>query len=180
MREAGLRLDTYPIYGQHAVNMRRYWQGDVSRALGCHIVLMEDNFSLTHQWRDDFWQHARDFYHSVHKNLQNFEFIKYLALRSMMANTPRKDTMRVRRKPKSDHLVSNNGNLDLLIPTEGEHVRLGHMVRAFQLWNDRNLHMFHTLRGRLQYSLCYASDFLSVQQAQRFVEIIFRNLKAMI
>lgn len=181
VREAGLRQDTYPIYGLHAVNMRRYWQGDVSRALGCHISGMEHNGSLTHQWRDNFWQHARHLHHNVHKSLQNSDPVKFLVLFFLrMGDTPPEDMLKERPKPESDHSFANIGNLDLLIPTEGENVRLGHLVRTTQCWNEHILHMFHTLRGRLLYNLCYTSDILGEQQAHKFVEHIFRNLKAMI
>ncbi|MPC46925.1 hypothetical protein E2C01_040656 [Portunus trituberculatus] len=80
----------------------------------------------------------------------------------------------------SDYCLANIGNLDHLIPTDGDHARLAHLVRTTQCWNERICHMLHSLRGRLLYNLCYTSDSLTEQQARRFTDLIFQNLKDMI
>ena len=181
LSEAGLQLDEYPILQLYAINLRRYWQGDVSRALGCHISGMEKYNVLTQQWKDNFWQQVRDHHRNIHDDLKKLEPLKFLIYFLLGNGEERtKSMLKERPTPDNDQSFANIGNLDHLIPAEGEHVRLAHIVRSTQGWVDRLLHMFHSLRGRLMYNMCYTSDLLTDQEARRFTDLIFRNLKAMI
>ena len=181
VREAGMKQDSYPIHGIHAVNMRRYWQGDVSRALGCNISVIPQYETLTHQWRDNFWQYTRNLNTNIHNSLRDMGPFKYLIHYFMVnGDDALKEMPMERQKVENDYAFANVGNLDRFIPTEGDHARLGHLVRTTQCWMERICHMLHSLRGRLLYNLCYASDCLTEQQARRFTDLIFQNLKDMI
>ncbi|XP_045108441.1 uncharacterized protein LOC123503085 [Portunus trituberculatus] len=181
VRETGMKQDNYPLQVTHAVNMRRYWQGDVSRALGCHIAVISLHETLTHQWRDNFWQYTRDLHTKVHDSLKDKGPLKYWIYYFMVKGDDAVENMlKGRPEVDSDYCLANIGNLDHLIPTDGDHARLAHLVRTTQCWNERICHMLHSLRGRLLYNLCYTSDSLTEQQARRFTDLIFQNLKDMI
>ncbi|KAK8396014.1 hypothetical protein O3P69_005238 [Scylla paramamosain] len=181
VREMGMKQDNYSIQMIHAVNMRRYWQGDVSRALGCHIAVISQHETLTQQWRDNFWQYTRNLHTNVHESLKDKGPLKYWIYYFMVKGDDAIGKMlKERPEEDSDYCLANIGNLDHLIPTEGDHARLAHLVRTTQCWNERVCLMLHSLRGRLLYNLCYTSDSLTEQQAHRLTDLIFQNLKDMI
>ncbi len=76
----------------------------------------------------------------------------------------------------SDHGVSNLGNIDHLILTEGQYVRITHTTGITALLLYPMLHTFVTLHGCLMYSLTYASSIFTGKNAQKLVDTTFNNL----
>lgn len=181
VREEGLKQDNYLLQVVHSINLRRYWQGDVSRALGCHISGTAQPETLTHQWRDNFWQYTRELHTNIHESLKDKAPLKFM-IYYFMVDSEEAFAEKIKGRPEmeSDYAFANIGNLDPLIPTDGEHARLAHLVRSTQCWNERIILMLHSLRGRLLFNLCYTSDTLTEKQAQRLADLTFQNLKDMI
>ncbi len=75
----------------------------------------------------------------------------------------------------SDYGVSNLGNIDHLIPMEGQYVRITHTKGTTALLLHSMLHTFVTLHGCLMYSLTthVAS---SRENAQKLVDTTTYNL----
>ncbi|XP_063871112.1 uncharacterized protein LOC135106243 isoform X2 [Scylla paramamosain] len=176
VREGGLEQDFYCIRDRIPVNMRRYWQGDTSGTLGVHCMVLQNTVSTPASWRDNFWGYAR----GIHKNIiqaikKNDALLQTMAVKS---DCNLENVFEEQPTPVCDYGMSNMGNSDGLIQTEGQHVRLVHLVTATSCWNSPTYHMLHTLRGCLMYSFLYNSDILTRGNAQKLVDKTFENLMA--
>ncbi|MPC34293.1 hypothetical protein E2C01_027677 [Portunus trituberculatus] len=176
VREGGLQQDFYRIRELHTVSLRRNWSGDTSGTLGVHMMPFENKISTPARWQNNFWEYARDMHKSLTQAIQRNNAFLYVLLSSDEGSMD--DHFKERPMPECDYGSANMGNVDRLIPTEGQHVRLAHLLRVTSCWNDPMYYMFHTLRGCFMYSLTYASDVLSRENAQRLVDKTFDNLKA--
>ncbi|KAG0717013.1 hypothetical protein GWK47_008302 [Chionoecetes opilio] len=176
VKDGGLELDLYPIRGLHTVSMRRYWSGDTSKTLGVHMLPLEIGVSTPTNWRDNFWEYARSVHKAFSQGIQEKEALMYMAL--MAGESDEEDHFAERPSPESDYGAANMGNIDRLIPTEGQQVRLAHMVRVTSCWNDPMYYLFHTLRGCFMCSLTYANDIMTREDAQRLVDKTFDILTA--
>lgn len=177
VREGGLQQDFYHIHELHAVNLRRNWSGDTSGTLGLHMMGFANTTSTPAKWRDDFWKYARDLHKSLSQAIHRNDAFMYVISVSL-EDSPVEDHHNERPMPECDYGSANMGNADRLIPTEGQHVRLAHLLRVTSCWNDPMYYMFHTLHGSFMYSLTYNSDFLSRENAQKLVDKTFDNLMA--
>ncbi|MPC22090.1 hypothetical protein E2C01_015095 [Portunus trituberculatus] len=174
VQEGGLQEDFYTIRDRFPVNMRQYWQGDTSETLGVHIMIIESTISTPTTWRDNFWGYSR----GIHKNIRRAieENDALLHTMATMSDLNTENIFEESPTPVCDYGISNMGNSDGLIPTEGQHVRLAHLLTATSCWNSPLYHMLHTLRGCLMYSFVYANDFLTRGKAQQLVDKVFENL----
>ncbi|KAK8384264.1 hypothetical protein O3P69_009195 [Scylla paramamosain] len=173
LRQEGLEQEFYHIHEVHAVNLRRYWSGDTMGTLGVHVMDIDNVVSTPANWRGNFWAYARNINKNIGQGLQVKEVMKHLVFK---VGSSAADHSSERSLLKSDHGVSNLGNIDHLIPTEGQYVRITHIIGTSALWVDHMLHMFNTLRGCLMYSLTYASNVFSRENAHKLVDITFDNL----
>ena len=176
VKEGGLQQDFYRIRDMHTVNMRRNWPGDTSGTLGVHMMAFENKISTPGRWRDNFWEYARGMHKSLSQAIKRNDALMNVVLMSREGST--EDRFKKRPMPECDYGSANLGNADHLIPTEGQQVRLVHLLRVTSCWNAPMYCIFHTLRGCFMYSLTYASDVLSRENAQRLVDKIFDNLMA--
>uniref|UniRef100_A0A0P4W7J8 Condensation domain-containing protein n=1 Tax=Scylla olivacea TaxID=85551 RepID=A0A0P4W7J8_SCYOL len=176
VREGGLQQDFYHIRELHTVSLRRNWSGDTSGTLGVHMMALENKISTPARWRDNFWEYARGMHKSLSQAIHGNDALMYVVSMSMGGSI--EDHFKERPMAECDYGSANMGNADHLIPTEGQHVRLAHLLRVTSCWNDPMYYMFHTLHGCFMYSLTYASDILSRENAQKLVDKTFDNLLA--
>ncbi|KAG0722944.1 hypothetical protein GWK47_005785 [Chionoecetes opilio] len=171
VKDGGLEQDFYSIRGMHAISMRRYWLGDTSKTLGIHMVPLEIAFSTPTKWRDNFWEYARSVHKALSHGLQEKDVVMFMA--SLMGKSNKEDYYAERPPPDCDYVTANMGNIDRLIPTEGQQVRLAHLVRFTSCWNAPMNCLFHTLRGCFMYCLTYANDIMTREDAEKLVDKTF-------
>ncbi|KAG0710760.1 hypothetical protein GWK47_022133 [Chionoecetes opilio] len=176
VKDGGLEQDFYSIRGMHTVSMRRYWLGDTSKTLGVHMMPLEIAVSTPTEWRDNFWEYARSVHKVFSQGLQEKDAVMFMA--SMMGKSTEEDNFAERPPPECDYGAANMGNIDRLIPTEGQQVRLIHLVRFTSCWNAPMHCLFHTLRGCFMYSLTYANDIMTREDAEKLVDKTFDILIA--
>ncbi|XP_071552729.1 uncharacterized protein [Panulirus ornatus] len=180
LEETGMKQEAYHIKELHTVNMRRYWPGDTSRALGCHISLLANHDKIAASWRDNFWEYARTVHQSLHKSIKEKAPIEELHILWKLIGDAPEEAFSGELIPEHEYVTANLRNADWLVPTDGKHVRLTHLVRATSIWKDCWLHMFHTFRGRFLYCLCYSAHIVAEETASHFLDQIFKNLKSVI
>nr|XP_053636076.1 uncharacterized protein LOC128691262 [Cherax quadricarinatus] len=72
LTEKGIVQDTYNIRVGHLINMRRYWKGDVSRSLGCHILKpLLQCIDTSRNVLDKFWDFARSVHQELQRNIED-------------------------------------------------------------------------------------------------------------
>ncbi|KAK8736647.1 hypothetical protein OTU49_017435, partial [Cherax quadricarinatus] len=184
LAEKGVVQDTYNIYNYHAVSTRRYWKGDVSKSLGCHVSIIRMYTDTPRNINEIFWDFAR----SVHQELQS-KLTSGTALEEEafdLLKSELKDTLKfVADSPTSfvspDYYTTNMGDVTALV-TEEDNVRVTCIMRSV---SNRNTmctcsHIFHTFRGRFLHLLDYNTRFMSTEIAENFCNKIFDNLSKVI
>lgn len=173
--DGGLVQEAYNIRSDHVLNARRYWGGDTSRYLGCHILPLMPTVAKTPQKiNGKFWDFAR----SVHQGLQKkvnegAPLLAEAAKHFMLANPDFDPTF------EYDFCVSNVGDVTSLVTEGGDRVQALHVIRTSALhaapctWTL----LVHTFRGRLILALTYNSAFVNSQMAKKFCDGIFRHLQ---
>ncbi len=133
---------------------------------------MENVVSTPAKWQDIFWDYTRSIHESIGHGLQEKDLV------SIMDEGSAEDYFAERLMPDCDYITSNMGDADNLIPTEGQHVRLTHLLRCTSCWNEPMFHIFHTLRGCFMYSFVYPNDMFTREKAEKLVDKAFENLMA--
>lgn len=175
VQEAGLEQDTYIIHEYHSVNMRRYWSGDTRGTLGCHMLMPHTKFPTPAKWRQSFWDYTRTVHAEIAHGVK--EKNAFLYCLKVAEGGSLDSFFEERPYPESDYIVGNIGNLDRLITTKRQHVRLVQLMRSTSCWNDPSDILFHTVNGCLSFSLVYCTDYLTRETSKRLVDILFDNLR---
>lgn len=174
-----MKQEAYLIKEMHTINMRRYWSGDHSRSLGCHIFLLANNVEIATNWRENFWEYARTIHESLRKLMKEHSSLKQNYINSKLRGCSF-EALSLERISGRDYSSSNMGNLDSLVSTDTKHVRITHLVRTVGNSPDGWQHNFHTFHGQLNYSLCYSCHLVTEQTARHFVDQLFKNLESVI
>lgn len=181
MREAGLEQEEYILKTLHALSMRRYLPKNMSKVLGAHTSHLIYNAATPARWRDSFWDYARRIHQEFYKGLES-EPLTYLCLRRRLHY--RDDSFRNAfsgpQPYNLDYLAATMGNLDHLMPTEGNHVRLGDMIRFTSNAFDPLMYMYHTFRGHFYYLVAYSVHLISKETTQRLVDLFVLNFKSLV
>ncbi|KAK7082067.1 hypothetical protein SK128_019465 [Halocaridina rubra] len=173
------------IHG-HVINLRRYWEGDASEALGCHAHMPLNMSTLVpNDVTSNFWEFTRH----LHKDIQHHLKEETVLYRDayMMMNNNKDATFEDMFKPKSsgqvDIVLSNLGDVTSIIGEGGPHVKPYLLVRhtSLNFTDIMNLGLFfHTFRGRLTFSLLYNSKFILKETAQKYFNEMFLLLEDLI
>lgn len=173
-KDSGTEVEKYYLHVFHAINMRQFWTGDTSKALGMHIVSVWDTLPGS-AWQDNFWEYARFVHRSIRSKTDEKEVLTPYALKFLHDEVQES-------KDYSPHTLAhdvvntNMGNLDVLIPAKGDKVRLIHLMRSSRPMTCTFLFFFHTFRGRFMVSLCYPTD-LKTEVAETLVTNVSESLK---
>nr|XP_053645218.1 uncharacterized protein LOC128697505 [Cherax quadricarinatus]XP_053645219.1 uncharacterized protein LOC128697505 [Cherax quadricarinatus] len=179
MAEKDAVQDTYNIYNYHSVNMRRYWKGDVSKSLGCHVSVIFMNTHTPRNINEIFWDFAR----SVHQELQS-KLKSGSALEEEAFDLLKSDSMdtfeAIADSPSGlvlpDYNTTNMGDVTALVTEGTDHIRVTRVIRSISNTVLACTHVFHTFRGRFLYLLDYSTRHLSTEIAESFCNKIFDNL----
>ncbi|XP_063585112.1 uncharacterized protein LOC134762530 isoform X1 [Penaeus indicus] len=179
---------SYTISSAHTTNLRRYWPGNTSRALGCHI---SPTYLYTETPRDAgnrFWEYARTLHQNLKSNLESGKALEDIALRQLMTRPKteeREDRVGDREENtevEPEYFTSNMGDVTPFVSGESEDVKATHITRSISL-HKAGLscsHVFHTFKGRLTHCLDFSTKFLSEDLARDYCDLIFRRLEEVI
>nr|XP_053645220.1 uncharacterized protein LOC128697506 [Cherax quadricarinatus] len=179
LAEKGVVQDIYNIYNYHSVSMRRYWKGDVSKSLGCHVSIMKMYTDTPRNINEIFWDFAR----SVHQELQS-KLTSGMALEEEAFDLLKSDSIdnfeSVSNIPTGfvlpDYNTTNMGDVTALVTEGTDHIRVTRVMRSISNTAFACTHVFHTFRGRFLYLLDYSTKHLSTEIAESFCNKIFDNL----
>ncbi|XP_053649921.2 uncharacterized protein [Cherax quadricarinatus] len=176
--ENGIVQDTYSICNGHLVNMRRYWKGDVSRSLGCHIlypVLLR--MDTLRNISDTFWDFARSVHQELQRNIKDGKIIEAEAFR-MINNVKIELDLDSLPADGSDYHISNMGDVTALVTEGGDHVKVTRLLRSISIHKMPSScsHIIHSFRGKFMYVLDYNTRNVSTEIADNFCNKVFSNL----
>ncbi|CAL4061231.1 unnamed protein product, partial [Meganyctiphanes norvegica] len=180
--EAGVHENEYRLTINHFVNLRRYYQGDTSHILGCHVCVQKQNTMTPNKWRECIWNLAREIKQDLHSKLDNQGPLEAEVIRQMLMPNDEKAMLNIFEKPlphTRDYQISNMGDLTRMFSGEGEHIQVVRQVRAttIQHYLEPQSHFLHTFRGKLMYCLNYDSNYLSEDVMVKLVNKLFITLK---
>ncbi|CAL4239001.1 unnamed protein product, partial [Meganyctiphanes norvegica] len=176
LNEKGFQQEVYDIHFAHAVNSRRYWKGDTSRALGCHMEgFFQQIIPTPRTIINDLWGYARKLYQDLTTKLNN--------------GAPLEDEIIIEEVTTEDssievdsfisYVTSNMGKIDSIIPCDLEHVHMTRLERTTSIhgFGSTAQIALQTFRGRILFGLDYCPNKLNTEAANIFVDRIFRTLR---
>lgn len=180
----GLEQESYKIRSDHVVSVRRYWDEDGSKYLGCHILPpMPILVEVPRHIGDKFWDYARSMHKEIQSELKAEAVVREEALKTyfMPENANFDEFFQSPQSPNDntcDFCVSNMGDVTKLVTEGGDHVQVTHVLRSVSVHGVPNnwSHLIHTFRGRLIHVLDYNTGRVNTQMAQTFCERIFHHL----
>lgn len=173
--DGGLEQDTYEIRSDHVLNARRYWAGDTSQYLGCHLLpLMPVVAKTPRNITGKFWDFAR----SVHQELQKKfneggPLLEEAGRHFMSANADFDPTFQY------EFCLTNMGNVTNLVTEGGDNLQALHVIRTVAMntvpctWSI----LLHTFRSRLILALTYNTSFVNSEMARKFCDGIFYRIR---
>ncbi|XP_069937990.1 uncharacterized protein [Cherax quadricarinatus] len=177
LTEKGIVQDTYNIRVGHLINMRRYWKGDVSRSLGCHILKpLLQCIDTSRNVLDKFWDFARSVHQELQRNIEDGTIIEEEAFR-MINDADIEPDIKSDAPIRTDYDISNMGDVTALVTEGGEHINVTHILRSISIHNTAATcsHIIHTFRGKFIYVLDYNTKYVSTEIAETFCNKIFNN-----
>ncbi|XP_076049059.1 uncharacterized protein LOC143029846 [Oratosquilla oratoria] len=189
MKKAGLVADdnnnnTFTITCSHTINLRRYWWGDTSAALGTHIsgIVSEQKVDPNTLENGDFWSLALDLHKRLQKDIRGRGPCRLLASYGVMLKED-PDIESHSDPPSLCYTNSNMGLVDKYFPASSVaaqsedstcHLEVVDIVQSSSLHNCRLLMLinFLTLRGRLLYSIDYNTEWVTDQTAVELADVI--------
>lgn len=178
---------SYTIYSAHTTNLRRYWPGDTSRALGCHISPTHLYTETPRDAGNRFWEYARTLHQNLKSSLESGKALEDIALRQLTTLKTEEREDRVEDKEeiteaKPEYFTSNMGDVTPFVSGESEDIKVTHITRSISLHKaDLSCsHVFHTFKGRFTHCLDFSTKFLSEDHARDYCDQIFRRLKEVI
>lgn len=181
----GVIQDSYTICSAHTTNLRRYWSGDTTRALGCHIAPTYLHVETPRNATDGFWDYARRLHQNLKSNLEAGKALEDVALRQL---TPRAKTEEREDRSEdkeenieaqADYFTSNMGDVTPFLSQGSGDIEATRITRSVSL-HEADLsysHVFHTFKGRLTHCLDFSTRFLSEDLAREYCDQIFRRLE---
>lgn len=173
--DQGLEQDTYDIRSDHVLNARRYWGGDTSQYLGCHLLPLLPVVAKTpRNIEGKFWDFARSVHQDILRKLNEGGPLLEEAAKHFMAAKPDFDPTF-----QYEFCVTNMGNVTGLVTEGGDHVQALHVVRTVAMntvpctWSI----LLHTFRNRMIFALTYNTSFVNSEMANRFCNRIFQRLQ---
>ncbi|XP_047495030.1 uncharacterized protein LOC125043122 [Penaeus chinensis] len=169
----GLQQDTYSIRGDHILNARRYWEGDASQYLGCHILPQLAVIVPTP--RDiggKFWEYARLVHADMKQKIGTGTALQDEAVKYFMPDRPSFENIF-----SCEFGVTNMGDVTKLVTEGGEHVQALHVLRSVNMdgvpctWT----HLCHTFRGSFIHVLSYNTAYVASQMVEEYCDTLFRH-----
>ncbi|XP_018022943.1 uncharacterized protein LOC108678955 [Hyalella azteca] len=172
LKKKGVKQRLFEICSFNAINMRRYWNGDSSRALGCHFgpisLVMDTASSSVHQ----FLEYAHDVqtnmldYIAQHRALDECLFLdvkrgtNHSNMDEFFASPPL--------HPQFWYSLTNMGEVSSLLQGLGDKVQLGWISRhnSFHRYNSTFVFAVHTYRKRLYFTMDFNARLLSKNVAE--------------
>ncbi|CAL4062033.1 unnamed protein product, partial [Meganyctiphanes norvegica] len=178
MKDKGLEEDSYEVNMEHSINLRRYWEGDTSKAFGPHVSNITQISNITKDVHEMIWSYARSIQDEFYAQLNNDEVFEWglLTESSKPPETPRFQSPPT---PFRDYFISNMGNIDSMIPDNLHHIQMTHIrrVTAIHLLGSAMSQNMQTLRGHFLYSCNFCPHYISADTAHLYVKKLFKKLR---
>ncbi|CAL4066267.1 unnamed protein product [Meganyctiphanes norvegica] len=176
LNEKGFQQEVYHIYFGHAVNSRRYWKGDTSKALGCHMEgLLLQTIPTSRTILQDIWGYARTLYHDMTTKLNNGAPLED----SILVEEVTTEDSSIEVEKGISYCTTNIGKIDSIIPCDLEHVQMTRLERTTSIhkFGSTSQIAMQTFRGCFMFGLDYCPNKLSTEAAKIFADRIIRILQ---
>lgn len=167
--ENGTVKDSYEIQCFHLVNLRRYWEVQLPKALGLHIGYVLPIYKETPKDAGGhlFWEYARSLHQEILHELDSGKVLLWQAYENPSSkNLPYTAEYLLGDKSYvGDFLTSNMGDVTSKVTEGGDHVQISNVLRS----SAGHLSEFplelecHTFRGRLSMIFSYNKAAVSAQ-----------------
>ena len=184
--ENGFIKDSYRLCNRHVVNLRRFWPGHISGAMGCHA-----HFPLR-LWMDtpkdmlknNFWDIARNLHSDLHYHLKEETLLLRAAFSLLkFQDTNYDDIPSTADTVQSEGGLSNLGDVTALLTEGGRHVKPYLLKRRISIHGtaitDLNF-FFQTFRGRFILDLIYNTRLYASDTVKKLCDQIFHILEEVI
>ncbi|KAK4311444.1 hypothetical protein Pmani_017051 [Petrolisthes manimaculis] len=178
-RESGLELEEYNIKCENAVSTRRYLPKSMSKTVGPHISLCLINFVTTPRSKNSFWNFAKEVHRNFIESLEAGDPIIYQCITDRLLNGNYAEEFSKPHPPTYDYVTATIGNLDVHQKTDGDHVRLGHLVRFTTNAFEPLMIMYHSHRGRFYLSISFTDNLVTEETTQKILNLIAENFKSL-
>ncbi|KAK4303300.1 hypothetical protein Pmani_024684 [Petrolisthes manimaculis] len=173
------RKSSYTIHSSHATDMRRYWEGDSFRALGCLSAPTHLSTVTSHRPCHRFWEGARDIQRDLQQELDKGTILQDAALQQLhpMTEEEYNQIFLCPGRRRVDYITQNLGNATPLLTAHGmvrpEYLEISTSVHKT---NFSCCHTVYTFQGLLTITLDYNPNYLSDEMAKEYTDNIFIKL----
>ncbi|KAK3867830.1 hypothetical protein Pcinc_026737 [Petrolisthes cinctipes] len=178
-RESGLELEEYNLTSENTVSTRRYLPKSMSKIVGPHISFCLFNFVTTPRSKNSFWNFAKEVHRNYIEFLEAGDPIIFQCIADRLINGNYVEEFSKPHTSKFDYLTATMGNLDVHQKTDGDHVRLGHLVRFTTNAFEPLMFMYHSHRGRFYLSLSFTDNLVPKETAQKILNLMAENFKSL-
>ncbi|XP_042869682.1 uncharacterized protein LOC122251665 [Penaeus japonicus] len=172
----GLEQDSYSIRSEHVLNARRYWKGDTSQYLGCHLTEpMHVIVEIPRDFNESFWDYARLTNEEFQTKLKSGAVLLKEAVKELVSESSDFDP-----SFELEFGITNMGDVTKKVTEGGDHVQVVHVIRTAAVHNVPFIwaNFVHTFRGHLTNTLVYNTLFVTPKIAELFFERSFHYLQA--
>nr|XP_027215419.1 uncharacterized protein LOC113808268 [Penaeus vannamei] len=176
LAKAGLEQESYSIRSEHVVNARRYWKGDNTGYLGCHITpLLTSVFETPRKFSADFWNYAKPIDEELRRKINGGTVLQMERIKSIVPKTSDIDPTF-----EFEFCLTNMGDLTKNVTEGGDHVQAVHALRTASLNNVPFIwaNFLNTFRGRFTNTLVYNTLYVNAEITEYFFERSFHYLHA--
>ncbi|CAL4067989.1 unnamed protein product [Meganyctiphanes norvegica] len=167
LASSGIKNDHYNLQLSHQIDLRRYWKGDISKALGDHAFAYRYDINVPRKWESNFWNSIQGFNEDYKTKLENRDPLKQMLLNKRnipmsVGNGP----------PLINFSISNCGVMPL--PQNCEHVILTqHTIHnPVHNFNLPGCLFFMTFKDKFMLSFPYSSHHFCKAAAEGFMNNI--------
>nr|XP_027215407.1 uncharacterized protein LOC113808262 [Penaeus vannamei] len=175
LNEGGLEQDTYTIRGDHLLNARRYWGGDTSHYLGCHVLPLKPVLIETpRNVGENFWDFARLTHQKLSKKIKGVTALQEEAMKPYVPKNPDFNP-----QYEFEFVLTNMGDVTETVTEGGHNVNVINVIRSvcIQTAPIAFNSFIHSFRGRFMHTLVYNSSFLNHKMAKDYCEKIFNHIQ---
>ncbi|ROT79575.1 hypothetical protein C7M84_001713 [Penaeus vannamei] len=173
LKKAGMSQQSFTIRSSHAVNLGRYLKRTPPSSVGGYGLLLSYASDVDTDAQESFWQYCKRIHQDLKENLRSGLPLEQKMLPRMVDPSASPEEEFQRGIPVvHDFGVTNVGSFPTLEPGPDDNIFITDVAPYNILHQFVHMNLFQviTFRGRCNYTLSYATDFIADETATSFAD----------
>lgn len=173
LKKAGMSQQSFTIRSSHAVNLGRYLKRTPPSSVGGYGLLLSYASDVDTDAQESFWQYCKRIHQDLKENLRSGLPLEQKMLPRMVDPSASPEEEFQKGIPVvHDFGVTNVGSFPTLEPGSDDNIFITDVAPYNILHQFVHMNLFQviTFRGRCNYTLSYATDFIADETATSFAD----------